>query len=114
MHGKSVRACCGENVVRSTKKRAHYSALFSANIPLVLKHYDKLSEAALIDDRKDRIVERRFVRLGETRGERVAIAEGAIAGERVVTAGQIKLQPNSPVMIDNANALPPPAQTPKS
>ncbi|MGO9757133.1 MAG: efflux RND transporter periplasmic adaptor subunit [Roseiarcus sp.] len=87
---------------------------FSANIPLVLKHYDKLSEAALIDDRKDRIVERRFVRLGETRGERVAIAEGAIAGERVVTAGQIKLQPNSPVMIDNANALPPPAQTPKS
>lgn len=59
------------------------------------------------------VVERRFVRLGATRGERIAIEEGVQAGERVVTAGQIKLQANSPVVIDESGALPPPAQTPK-
>ena len=47
------------------------------------------------------IVKRRFVRLGATRGE------------RVVTAGQIKLQDNTAVVIDASGALPPPAETPK-
>ena len=59
------------------------------------------------------VVERRFVKLGATRGERIAIEEGVQAGEQVVTAGQIKLQPNSPVAIDPTPALPPPAVTPK-
>ena len=59
------------------------------------------------------IVERRFVRLGAVRGERVAIEEGVTAGERVVTAGQIKLQANMPVAIDESAALPPPAETPR-
>ena len=59
------------------------------------------------------IVERRFVRLGDVRGDRVAIVEGVKAGERVVTAGQIKLQANMPVTIDESAALPPPAETPR-
>jgi membrane fusion protein (multidrug efflux system) len=59
------------------------------------------------------IVERRFVRVGAVRGERVAIDEGVKAGERVVTAGQIKLQANMPVAIDESAALPAPAQTPR-
>jgi multidrug efflux pump subunit AcrA (membrane-fusion protein) len=59
------------------------------------------------------IVERRFVRLGPVRGERVAIEEGVKPGERVVTAGQIKLQANMPVAIDESAALPPPAETPR-
>ena len=59
------------------------------------------------------IVERRFVRVGPIRGERIAIDEGVKAGERVVIAGQIKLQANSPVTIDNSVALPPPAETPR-
>src|ERR1700677_5155153 len=46
------------------------------------------------------IVERRLVRVGPVRGERVAIEEGLRAGERVVTAGQIKLQAYSPVALD--------------
>jgi hypothetical protein len=61
----------------------------------------------------DLIVERRFVRVGEVRGERVAVEEGVKAGERVVSAGQIKLQPNAPVVIDESGALALPAQTPK-
>ncbi|MGO9418716.1 efflux RND transporter periplasmic adaptor subunit [Roseiarcus sp.] len=57
-------------------------------------------------------VERRFVRLGATRGERIAIAEGVKEGEQVVAAGQIKLQANMPVTLDERPALPLPAQTP--
>ncbi len=59
------------------------------------------------------IIERRFVRLGAVRGERVAIEEGVKPGERVVTAGQIKLQANMPVTIDESVALPAPAETPR-
>ena len=59
------------------------------------------------------VVERRFVRVGAARGERIAVEDGLKPGERVVTAGQIKLQANSPVVIDQGAALPPPAVTPK-
>jgi RND family efflux transporter MFP subunit len=59
------------------------------------------------------IVERRFIRVGAARGERIAIAEGLKVGDKVVIAGQIKLQQNSPVAIDQGGALPPPAETPK-
>jgi membrane fusion protein, multidrug efflux system len=59
------------------------------------------------------IVERRFVRLGATRGEQIAITEGLKAGDRVVAAGQIKLQANLPVVVDERPALPPPAETPR-
>ncbi len=57
------------------------------------------------------VVERRFVRIGPTRGERIAVVDGLKAGDRVVTAGQIKLQANSPVTVDDRPALPPPAET---
>jgi multidrug efflux pump subunit AcrA (membrane-fusion protein) len=59
------------------------------------------------------IVERRFVKVGPARGERIAIAEGLRAGEQVVTAGQIKLQAYMPVTIDETASLPPPAETPR-
>jgi membrane fusion protein, multidrug efflux system len=59
------------------------------------------------------IVERRFVKVGAAQGERIAIEDGLRAGERVVTAGQIKLQAYMPVTIDEAAALPPPAETPR-
>src|SRR5271169_3219879 len=57
------------------------------------------------------IVERRFVKVGPAQGERIAIEEGLRAGERVVTAGQIKLQAYMPVTIDETAALPAPAET---
>ena len=44
-------------------------------------------------------VERRFVRTGGTQGESVAIAEGVKSGERIVTEGQIRLQPGARVKI---------------
>jgi membrane fusion protein (multidrug efflux system) len=53
------------------------------------------------------MVERRFVRVGEARGERQAILEGLKPGERVVTVGQLKLDQGTRVKIDNTAALQP-------
>lgn len=58
-------------------------------------------------------VERRFVRVGATQGDRIAILEGVSAGEEVVTSGQLKLQPGAAIKIDNSQALKPPAELPK-
>ena len=59
------------------------------------------------------IVDRRFVKVGPARGERIAIEEGLRANERVVTAGQVKLQAFMSVTIDDAAALPAPVVTPR-
>ncbi|MGA7456799.1 MAG: efflux transporter periplasmic adaptor subunit, partial [Methyloceanibacter sp.] len=58
-------------------------------------------------------VERRFVRVGATEADRVAILEGVKTGEQVVTSGQLKLQPGATVKIDNSSALKPSAELPK-
>jgi membrane fusion protein, multidrug efflux system len=58
-------------------------------------------------------VERRFVRIGPTEGNRVAILEGVKAGEMVVTSGQLKLQPGATIKVDNSSALKAPAELPK-
>ncbi len=58
-------------------------------------------------------VDRRFVRVGPTEGDRVAILEGVQAGERVVTSGQLKLQPRATIQVDNSSALKAPAELPK-
>jgi membrane fusion protein, multidrug efflux system len=42
-----------------------------------------------------------FVRLGEARGDFVAIAEGIEAGQVVVSAGAFKLRNGAPVVVDN-------------
>jgi membrane fusion protein (multidrug efflux system) len=59
------------------------------------------------------IVERRVVKTGDTRGGRVSIVEGVAAGERIVTEGQLKLQPNARVRIDEAGGLKAPTSLPR-
>jgi membrane fusion protein (multidrug efflux system) len=46
-----------------------------------------------------------FVRLGQRRGDYVAIVEGVTAGQEIVTEGAFKLRHNSPVYVDNARPL---------
>ena len=58
-------------------------------------------------------VERRVVRAGDTREDRVAIVEGVEPGETIVTEGQLKLQSGARVRIDPAARLEPPAVRPK-
>ncbi|MCI0466604.1 MAG: efflux RND transporter periplasmic adaptor subunit, partial [Beijerinckiaceae bacterium] len=58
-------------------------------------------------------VERRPVRAGATHEDRVAILEGVVPGETVVSEGQLKLQSGARVRIDPAARLAPPAVRPK-
>lgn len=74
----------------------------------------KPADAAKPTEEPPMIVERRFVRVGESKPEVVAINEGLKAGDVVVTAGQIKLQPNSHVRIDKNAVLKPPAVRPRA
>ncbi len=59
------------------------------------------------------IAERRFVRLGQSKGETVAIIEGITEGDEVVTSGQLKLQPGAAIKIDNSSPLQSKAERPK-
>jgi membrane fusion protein (multidrug efflux system) len=68
---------------------------------------------AIKKDQAGELAERRFVRAGEVRDERVEILEGVKPGELVVTSGQIKLDQGTRVRVDNTAALKPPAVRPK-
>jgi membrane fusion protein, multidrug efflux system len=63
--------------------------------------------------REPMVAERRFVRTGQVRGDRVAITFGLEAGELVVTTGQLKLNPGASIHIDKSQALSPPPDRPK-
>lgn len=65
----------------------------------------------VIDEKKDeasgkvqKILRQQFVRLGETRGDFVAVVDGLKAGESVVTSGIFKLRPGTSVVVDNTLA----------
>jgi len=47
-------------------------------------------------------VQQRFVKLGATRGDQVAVESGVSAGDVVVSAGQMKLRNGAPVVINNS------------
>jgi membrane fusion protein (multidrug efflux system) len=44
-----------------------------------------------------------FVKMGQARGDLVAVVSGLHEGETVVVAGQIKLRNGTPVVIDNSH-----------
>jgi membrane fusion protein (multidrug efflux system) len=46
-------------------------------------------------------VRQQFVKLGPSRGDRVAILSGVKAGDEVVTSGVFKLRPGAAVMVNN-------------
>jgi membrane fusion protein (multidrug efflux system) len=43
----------------------------------------------------------RFVKLGDSRGDQVAVKSGIVAGDEVITAGQMKLRNGAPIIINN-------------
>jgi membrane fusion protein (multidrug efflux system) len=59
------------------------------------------------------VAERRYVRTGQVREDRVAITFGLAKGEEVVTTGQLKLNPGASIRIDNTQPLNRPDQRPK-
>jgi membrane fusion protein (multidrug efflux system) len=59
------------------------------------------------------VAERRFVRTGQVRDDRVAITFGLTAGEQVITTGQLKVNTGAAVHIDNTQPLNRPETRPK-
>jgi membrane fusion protein (multidrug efflux system) len=59
------------------------------------------------------VAERRFVKTGQARDDRVAIVSGIQVGDEVVTTGQLKLNPGAAIRIDNAQPLVRPEERPK-
>jgi membrane fusion protein (multidrug efflux system) len=59
------------------------------------------------------IAERRFVKTGQAREDRVAILSGLNPGEQVVSTGQLKLNPGASIRIDNTQPLLAPPERPK-
>ena len=71
---------------------------------------DKKAEGA------DKIVKKRFVKLGRRRGDLVAVIDGLKPGEVVATSGLLKLRNDAPVTIENdvrpsADATPTPGNS---
>jgi membrane fusion protein (multidrug efflux system) len=52
------------------------------------------------------IAQQSFVQVGDTRGDQVAILKGVAKGDRVVTAGQLKLHNGATVIVNNAVPVP--------
>jgi multidrug efflux system membrane fusion protein len=60
--------------------------------------------------KSDSTVEMRTVTVGQDTGTIAVIASGLAAGDRVVTAGQYRVQPGAPVQVATANSQMPPAK----
>jgi membrane fusion protein (multidrug efflux system) len=54
------------------------------------------------DGKQNRGVQQRVVKVGESRGDRVAILSGINPGEEVVTSGVFKLRPGIHVQVNNS------------
>ena len=54
------------------------------------------------DGKASLLAQQKFVTIGGTRGDQVAVLSGVKEGDTVVTAGQIKLRSGVPVIINNS------------
>ena len=54
------------------------------------------------DGKTYRGVRQQFVKLGESRGDQVAVLTGVKPGEEVVTSGVFKLRPGAAVQVNNS------------
>jgi membrane fusion protein (multidrug efflux system) len=59
------------------------------------------------DGKQSKVARQQFVRLGEARGDFIAIADGVTAGQEIVTAGAFKLRNGSGVVVNNEIKLDP-------
>ncbi len=62
--------------------------------------------SASLDLNADLVVEQRFVRMGDVRGDRVSILDGLKAGDTVVSEGQVKLMPGAHVTVASGGGMP--------
>jgi membrane fusion protein (multidrug efflux system) len=79
-------------------------------VPQTVIFYNPYGDIVYIVTEKDKdkdgkpilIANQRFVKVGETRGEQIAVTEGLKEGETVVTSGQLKLKNGSVIAVNNS------------
>jgi membrane fusion protein (multidrug efflux system) len=100
----AVDAGAPQNVVTVAQTAVSYS-LYGDSVFVLVPPKDKSGEG------KDEVfdIERRFVKVGPMRDGRIQIVDGLKNGDRVVIAGQNKIDQGSKVRIDNSVALNAPA-----
>ncbi|MBL9214630.1 MAG: efflux RND transporter periplasmic adaptor subunit [Opitutaceae bacterium] len=65
-----------------------------------------------VEDKGVLTAQQRWVKVGASRGDQIAVLEGVQPGETVVTGGQTKLRPGSPIAVNNT-VVPANSPTPK-
>lgn len=100
----AVDAGAPQNVVTVAQTAVSYS-LYGDSVFVLVPPKEKAGEG------KDEVfdIERRFVKVGPMRDGRIQIVDGLKNGDRVVIAGQNKIDQGSKVRIDNSVALNAPA-----
>ncbi len=110
----NVIAGAPQKVVTLPRTAVTYS-LYGESVFVVVQLAPDTGTAQAAQATGDKVmqVERRAVRAGETRENRVAIVEGVMPGETIVSEGQLKLQSGARVRIDPTARLEPPTVRPK-
>jgi len=81
-------------------------------IPQSAVQFDPYGNSVFViveDDDGDLLVQRRFIRTGERRGDLVAVVDGLEKGDRVATSGLLKLRNNARVKINDDESVQPTA-----
>ena len=102
----NVLAGAPKEVVTLPRTSISYS-LYGDSVYVLTPAPQKAGEAQAAGSDQLYTIERRFVRPGDVREDKVAINEGVKPGELIVSEGQIKLQPNARVRVDPNAGLQP-------
>jgi len=102
----NVLAGAAKEVVTLPRTSISYS-LYGDSVYVLTPAPQKAGEAQAAASDQLYTIERRFVRPGDVREDKVAILEGVKPGELIVSEGQIKLQPNARVRVDPNAGLKP-------
>ncbi|CAN1723355.1 membrane fusion protein, multidrug efflux system [Hyphomicrobium sp. 1Nfss2.1] len=105
----AVLAGAPKNVITVPRTAVTYS-LYGDSVYVLKRKEDQAAPAKPEDTIYT--AERRFIKTGQVRDERVAVTTGLAAGDQVVTSGQVKLTNGALVRVDNSQALVPPATRP--
>jgi membrane fusion protein (multidrug efflux system) len=88
---------------------AHGAPVMAITLPVSAISYAPFGDSVFIvedvkgpDGKTYRGVRQQFVKLGDTRGDQVAVLTGVKQGEEVVTSGVFKLRPGAAVTVNNA------------
>lgn len=88
-------------------------------IPATALVYSPYGDSVFVvakDDKGGLVAQQRFVQVGPKRGDQISLLSGISAGDEIVSAGQGKLRPGSPVTVNNSvtpgnNPAPKPAES---